>query len=67
MNAYTEDTLVQQTSSDYLEQQLCWKLLAAYIKPRLSISPKTVRPKPVEGSFMVRQAHHERRCALYFT
>jgi len=26
----------------------------------LSISPKSVRPEPVEGLSMVRQAHHER-------
>jgi len=24
MSAYTEDTLVQQTTADYLEQQLGW-------------------------------------------
>lgn len=28
--AYTEDTLVQQTTAEYLEQQLAWKLIYAY-------------------------------------
>lgn len=27
---YTEDTLVQQTTADYLEQQLGWKSVYAY-------------------------------------
>lgn len=30
MNAYTEDTLVQQTAADYLEQQIGWKSVYAY-------------------------------------
>ena len=32
MNApsYTEDTLVQQTTADYLEQQLGWESVYAY-------------------------------------
>ncbi len=30
MNVYTEDTLVQQTTADYLEQQLGWESVFAY-------------------------------------
>jgi hypothetical protein len=30
MTAYTEDTLVQQTTAEYLEQQLGWKSVYAY-------------------------------------
>jgi len=30
MSAYTEDTLVQQTTTDYLEQQLGWESVYAY-------------------------------------
>ena len=30
MNAYTEDTLVQQTTADYLEQKLGWHSVYAY-------------------------------------
>jgi len=30
MNAYTEDTLVQQTTAEYLEQQLDWESVYAY-------------------------------------
>jgi len=30
MTAYTEDTLVQQTTADYLEQQLGWQSIFAY-------------------------------------
>jgi type I restriction enzyme R subunit len=30
MNVYTEDTLVQQTTADYLEQQLGWRSVYAY-------------------------------------
>ncbi|MDM8549696.1 hypothetical protein QUF72_06455 [Desulfobacterales bacterium HSG2] len=30
MNIYTEDTLVQQTTADYLEQQLGWDSVYAY-------------------------------------
>lgn len=30
MNAYTEDTFVQQTTADYLEQQLGWESVYAY-------------------------------------
>lgn len=30
MNRYTEDTLVQQTTAEYLEQQLGWKSVYAY-------------------------------------
>jgi type I restriction enzyme R subunit len=26
---YTEDTLVQQTTADYLEQELCWESVYA--------------------------------------
>jgi len=29
MSVYTEDTLVQQTSAEYLEQQLRWKSVVA--------------------------------------
>ena len=28
--SYTEDTLVQQTTADYLEQQLGWQSIYAY-------------------------------------
>ena len=28
--AYTEDTLVQQTTADYLEQELGWESVYAY-------------------------------------
>jgi type I restriction enzyme R subunit len=30
MTAYTEDTLVQQTTAEYLEQKLCWQSVYAY-------------------------------------
>lgn len=30
MSAYTEDTLVQQTTAEYLEQQLGWESVYAY-------------------------------------
>jgi len=30
MSKYTEDTLVQQTMADYLEQQLGWESVYAY-------------------------------------
>ncbi len=30
VSAYTEDTLVQQTTADYLEQQLQWESVYAY-------------------------------------
>jgi type I restriction enzyme R subunit len=30
LNAYTEDTLVQQTTANYLEQQLGWQSVLAY-------------------------------------
>jgi type I restriction enzyme R subunit len=30
MNVYTEDTLVQQTTAEYLEQQLGWRSVYAY-------------------------------------
>ncbi|MEA3323520.1 MAG: hypothetical protein U9Q37_00015 [Euryarchaeota archaeon] len=30
MTSYTEDTLVQQTTADYLEQQLGWESVYAY-------------------------------------
>jgi len=30
MTAYTEDTLVQQTTAEYLEQQLGWDSVYAY-------------------------------------
>ena len=30
MSRYTEDTLVQQTTADYLEQQLSWNSVFAY-------------------------------------
>jgi len=30
MNAYTEDTLVQQTTAEYLEQELGWESVYAY-------------------------------------
>ncbi len=30
MNAYTEDTLVQQTTADHMEQQLSWESVYAY-------------------------------------
>ena len=39
------------------------------VSPSHSVSKqKTVHPEPVEGSFMVRQAHHERfRSPIYDT
>jgi type I restriction enzyme R subunit len=30
MSSYTEDTLVQQTTSEYMEQQLGWELVYTY-------------------------------------
>ena len=30
MSSYTEDALVQQTTADYLEQQLGWESVYAY-------------------------------------
>ena len=40
---YTEDTLVQQTTADYLEQQLGWKSVYAYNHAE----PARVKIRPV--------------------
>ncbi len=30
MSSYTEDTIVQQTTAEYLDHHLCWELICAY-------------------------------------
>ena len=38
-NAYTEDTLVQQTTAEYLERQLGWQSVFAYNNELFTANP----------------------------
>ena len=70
MSGYSEDTLVQQTTAKYLEQQLGWESVYAYNKEdfgpdsllgrasdREVVLKRTLREKLVELSL------HGKRCA----
>ena len=50
MSEYTEDTLVQQTTAEYLEQQLGWESVYAYNEPRLLLTMDLEKVEPQEMS-----------------
>lgn len=42
MNDYTEDSLVQQTTAEYLEKELNWKLICAYSQEPFGPTPQAM-------------------------
>ena len=62
MNKYTEDTLVQQTTADYLEHQLGWQSVYAYNNE--DFGPNSLLGRPSDREVVLTRPLHEKLRAL---
>jgi len=62
LNKYTEDTLVQQTTADYLEHQLGWQSVYAYNNE--DFGPNSLLGRPSDREVVLTRPLHEKLRAL---